>query len=90
MIAVDSLLAFFLPRAGLAGPWRLDWLFSHARVYATRNLVAGVFWLLPYEFCQYLVQPVWAGLCLLLAAVHAVVFGVMLGVLSSRGTGGGG
>lgn len=58
---------------------------SHARAYATRNVVAVVFWLLPYEIFQYLVQPAWAGLCFVLAAGHAVVFGVMLGFLLERG-----
>jgi len=81
---VSGLLAYFLPRAGLSGPWRMDWLLSHVRVYATRNLVAAVFWWLPYELAQWFEAPLWAGLCLILMAGHAVVFGVMLGVLSSR------
>jgi len=81
---VSGLLAYFLPRAGLAGPWRMDWLLSHARVYATRNLVAAVFWLLPHEMALWFEAPLWAGLCLILMAGHAVAFGVMLGVLSSR------
>ncbi len=78
---LDWWIAAFFPYDPVDHRFRPDWLGEHAWTYGTRNVIAICVFLPLYHVLMAFDIIVWAWLSFVLAAIHAVAFGLALGMI---------